>query len=183
MGKLIYSVIASLDGYIADQSGSFDWAAPDGQLHAFVNELERPVGAYLYGRRMYEVMVAWESLQSDHPEAQDYARIWKAANKVVYSRTLKSVSSTRTRLEHEFDPGAVRQMKAESTSDISIAGADLAGQALRAGLVDECRAFVVPVIVGGGTPWLPSDLRLDLQLLDEHRFASGVVYLSYRIAS
>lgn len=180
MGRLIYSVITSLDGYVADQSGSFDWAAPDGQTHAFVNELERPIGIHLYGRRMYEVMATWETLQSDHAEAQDYARIWQVANKVVYSRTLNAVSTTKTRLEHDFDPDAVQQMKAESSSDISIGGADLAGQALRAGLIDECQLFVVPVIVGGGTSWLPQNVRLDLQLLDEHRFASGVVYLSYR---
>ena len=182
MAKLIYSAIASLDGYIADADGSFDWAAPDEEVHAFVNDLERPIGTYLYGRRMYEVMVAWETMPTDDdqpPVLRDYAQIWRAADKIVYSTTLESVSSARTRIERDFDPEAVRQWKATAVRDITVSGPDLAAQAIKAGLVDECHLFLTPIVVGGGTAVLPDHVRLELELLDEHRFAGGVVHLHY----
>jgi dihydrofolate reductase len=184
MAKLIYSAITSLDGYIADENGNFDWATPDEEVHAFVNDLERPVGTYLFGRRMYEVMVAWETMPTlpDQPTViRDFADMWHSADKVVFSRTLEAVSSARTRIERDFDPEAVGQMKAQAASDISMGGPGLAAQALKAGLVDECHLFLTPVIVGGGTPSLPSNVRLQLELLDERRFGDGVVYLRYRI--
>ena len=183
MAKLIYSAIASLDGYIADESGSFEWAAPDEQVHAFVNDLERDVGTYLYGRRMYEVMVAWETMDAtgQPPAVADYTRVWQAADKVVFSRELSEVSSARTRIEREFDPAAVRAWKAAADRDLSVGGPGLAAAALRAGLVDECHLFLHPVAVGGGTPALPDRVRLDLELLDERRFDSGVVHLHYRL--
>ena len=183
MAKLIYSAITSLDGYAADEDGSFDWAEPDEEVHTFVNDLERPVGTYLYGRRMYEVMVYWETahtLPDQPPFVQDFAQIWQAADKVVYSGTLASVSSARTRLEREFDPRAVRQMKASAGRDISVGGPELAAQAIKAGLVDECHLFVAPIIVGGGNKSLPDGVRLKLELLDEDRFGNGVVHLRYR---
>ena len=186
MAKLIYSAITSLDGYVADQDGSFDWAAPDEEVHAFVNDLERPIGTYLYGRRMYEVMSYWETahtLPDRSPVGEDYAAIWRAADKVVYSRTLGTVSSAKTRIEQDFDPDEVRRMKATAAWDISIGGPGLAGQALKAGLVEECHVLVNPVVVGGGTPWLPDGLRLELELLDERRFGNGVVHLHYRTAT
>ena len=186
MAKLIYAVITSLDGYIADENGNFDWAAPDEEVHRFVNDLERPVGTYLYGRRMYEVMVAWETPQTfadQRPVMLDFAEIWQSADKVVYSRTLETVSSARTRIERDLDPDAVRLMKASTGRDISVGGPDLAAQALKAGLVDECQLFLTPVVVGGGTRSLPDNLRLGLELLDEHRFGNGVVYLRYRTIS
>jgi dihydrofolate reductase len=182
MAKLIYSAITSLDGYVADEDGSFDWSAPDEEVHRFINDLERPVGTYLYGRRMYEVMVYWEPPQTfaDEPPAiQDYAEIWRAADKIVYSKTLESVSSARTRIERDFDPEAVRQMKAAAGRDISVGGADLAAQAFRAGLVDECHFFLSPIAVGGGKRALPDGLRLEFELLDERRFTGGVVHLHY----
>jgi dihydrofolate reductase len=185
VAKLVYSALASLDGYIADADGRFDWAAPDEEVHAFVNDLERPVGTYLYGRRMHEVMRFWEtaSTGADEPAAfRDYATIWQAADKVVYSTTLDAVDTARTRLERRFDPAAVRQLKAESAQDLSIGGAGLAAQALVAGLVDECHLLLTPIAVGGGTPALPTGVRLDLELLDEHRFTGGVVHLHYRVA-
>jgi dihydrofolate reductase len=184
MAQLIYSAITSLDGYVADETGNFDWAAPDEEVHAFVNDLERTAGTYLFGRRMYEVMVAWEdqnAFSAEPPVAQDFAAIWRTADKVVYSRTLAAVSSARTHIEHNFDPEAVRRMKAEAERDLTVGGPELAGQALRAGLVDECHLFVTPVVVGGGTRALPDHLRLRLELLDERRFGSGVVYLRYHI--
>jgi dihydrofolate reductase len=183
MGKLVYAAITSLDGYVADAGGGFDWAAPDEEVHAFVNELERPIGTYLYGRRMYDVMRYWESPPTDGDVSaveQDYARIWQAADKVVYSRTLTDVSTARTRLEPEFDPDAVRQSRADA--DLGVGGAELAGQALAAGLVDEVHLFLSPVIVGGGIRSLADGLRVRLELLDEHRFDSGVVHLHYRTA-
>ncbi len=183
MAKLIYSAITSLDGYIADENGNFDWAAPDEEVHAFVNGLERQVGTYLYGRRMYEVMVAWETAHTfadQRPVMQDFAKIWQAADKVVYSRTLAAVSSARTRIERDFDPAAVRQLKASAGRDLSVGGPDLAAQAIRAGLVDEYHLFLVPFVVGGGNQSLPDNVRLKLELLDERRFDSGVVYLRYR---
>ena len=184
MARLIYSAITSLDGYVADENGTFDWAAPDEEVHIFINDLERPVGTYLYGRRMYEVMVAWETLRlhaEQPPYIQDFAEIWQAADKIVYSTTLERVSSARTRIERDFDPEAVRQMKARAGRDITVGGPDLAAQALKAGLVDECRLFVAPIVVGGGTQALPTKVRLRLDLLDERRFGNGLVYLHYRI--
>jgi dihydrofolate reductase len=183
MPKLIYSAITSLDGYVADEDGNFDWSAPDEEVHRFVNDLERQVGTYLYGRRTYEVMVAWEppaAFAGGSPATQDYAEIWRAADKVVYSRTLESVSSARTRIERDFDPESVREMKAAAGHDISVGGPDLAAQALRAGLVDECHLFLSPIVVGGGKRALPDNLHLELELLDERRFGNGVVHLHYR---
>jgi dihydrofolate reductase len=185
VAKLIYSAITSLDGYVADEEGKFDWAAPDAEVHAFVNDLERSIGTYLYGRRMYEVMAFWETahtLADEPPVFLDYARIWQAADKVVYSTTLEAVSSAKTRIQREFDPDAVRQMKLRSTRDISVGGPHIAAVAIQAGLVDELQWFVAPVVVGGGNHFLPKNVRLQLELIDERRFGSGVVYLRYRIA-
>jgi dihydrofolate reductase len=181
MAKLIYSAIASLDGYVADADGNFDWAAPDQEVHAFVNDVERPIGTYLYGRRMYETMVPWETMAAEHPVARDFAAIWQAADKIVYSRTLQSVSSARTRIESEFDPAAVRQVKASAERDITVGGAGLAGVALRAGVVDEIQLFLNPIVVGGGKRALPDGVRAGLELLDERRFGNGVVFLRYRL--
>ena len=183
MAKLSYLAITSLDGFVNDESGAFDWCAPDEQVHAYVNDLERKNGTYLYGRRLYEVMQAWETMPTEgEPDAmRDYAELWKAAEKIVYSTTLQSVSTARTRLESSFDPAAVQALKAAATADLSMGGPGLAGQALRAGLVDELQRFLSPVIVGGGTPWLPAGVRLDLELLDEFRFTSGVVHVHYRV--
>jgi dihydrofolate reductase len=185
VAKLIYSAITSLDGYVADQEGNFDWAAPDEEVHSFVNDLERPVGTYLYGRRMYDVMSYWEAADvADQPSfIRDYADIWQAADKIVYSKTLETVSSARTRIERDFDPEAVRQLKAAAGHDITVGGPDLAAQAIKAGLVDEFQLFVAPVVVGGGKKSLPDDVRVQLELLDENRFGSGVVYLHYRTRS
>jgi dihydrofolate reductase len=185
MAKLIYSAIASLDGYVADADGNFDWGAPDEEVHAFVNDLERPIGTYLYGRRMYEVLAAWESddiLAGDPPPfIRDYAAIWRAADKIVYSTRLQTVSSAKTRIERTFDVDEIRRIKASTGSDLSVGGPDLAGQALGAGLVDECHLIVAPVVVGGGTQALPDNVRLELELLDERRFANGMVHLHYRV--
>ena len=184
MARLIYSAITSLDGYVADAEGTFEWAAPDEEVHAFVNDLERPIGTYLYGRRMYEVMVAWETIDPDAdqaPAVQEFARIWQAADKIVYSTTLETLASARTRIERVFDPDAIRQMKATADRDLTVGGPGLAAQALKAGLVDECHLFLTPIVVGGGTPALPTGVRLELDLLDERRFAGGVVHLHYRI--
>jgi dihydrofolate reductase len=183
--KLIYSAIASLDGYVADADDRFDWAAPDAEVHAFVNDLERPIGTYLYGRRMYETMRYWADparLEDEQPVARDFARIWQAADKVVYSTTLDAPSTPRTRIERRLDPDAVRRLKAQATSDLTIGGAELAGQALRARLVDELQLLLVPVLVGGGTRALPDGVRSDLELLEERRFESGTVFLRYRLA-
>jgi dihydrofolate reductase len=182
MAKLIYSAIMSLDGYIADEQGNFDWAAPDEEVHRFVNDLQRPVGTYLYGRRMYEVMSAWETMGTpDQPPVMlDFARIWQSADKLVYSRTLESVSSARTRIERQFDPEAVRQLKAATGPDITVGGPHLAAQAIQAGLVDEYHLFLTPTVVGAGNQALPDHVRLDLDLQDERRFTSGVVFLRYR---
>jgi dihydrofolate reductase len=181
MAKLIYSALASLDGYVADTEGKWGWAEPDEEVHAFVNDLSRPVGTFLFGRAMYEVLVAWETLDlaGQPPAIQDFAEIWHAADKIVFSRTLESVSSARTRLEREFDPEAVRRLKDEAGQDLAIGGPRLAGQAIAAGLVDEYHFFLAPAIVGGGKQMLPDDVRLDLELRDERRFASGFVYLGY----
>jgi dihydrofolate reductase len=180
MAKLIYSAIASLDGYIADKDGVFDWAAPGEDVHAFVNDLERPVGTYLLGRRMYEVLLAWETMPTDEgPQVQrDFATIWQATDKIVYSTTLQTTPTARTRLERRFDPDEVRQLKESAGSDITVGGPGLAATAIRAGLVDELHLFLNPVVVGGGTAALPDDVRFGLDLLDERRFG-GVVYLRY----
>ena len=178
---LIYAMIASLDGYVEDESGRFDWAAPDEEVHAFVNELERPIGTYLYGRRMYETMVAWETMDDEHPVMRDFAELWRAAEKIVYSRSLESASSAKTRVEHDFDAGAVRRLKESAQGDIGIGGPELAGQAIAAGLVDECHLILVPVLVGGGKRAFPDGVRADLELLDERRFAGGAVYLRYKL--
>jgi dihydrofolate reductase len=186
MAKLIYSVISSLDGYVADENGNFDWAAPDEEVHTFVNDLQRPVGTYLYGRRMYEVMVAWETAHTfadQRPVMLDFAELWQAADKVVYSRTLEEASSARTQIERDFDPDAVRQMKAAADRDITVGGPDLAAHAFRAGLIDECQLLLTPIIVGGGKRALPDKARVKLELLDERRFGNGVVYLRYRTIS
>lgn len=182
MAKLIYSTIASLDGYVADADGNFDWGAPDEEVHGFVNDLERGIGTYLYGRRMYEVMVAWETMDLQpalSPVMADYTRIWQAAEKVVYSTTLEAPTSERTRIERTFDPEAVRQLMASAERNISIGGPDLAGQAIAAGLVDEIQLLIAPVVVGAGNRSLPDGVRLDLELLDERRFSGGLVFLHY----
>ena len=181
MAKLIYSAIASLDGYVEDERGEFGWAAPDAEVHAFVNELERPVGTYLYGRRMYETMAYWETVDGGtlSAESRDFTDIWRAADKIVYSRTLQTPSSARTRIEPAFDPAAIRQLKESATRDLTIGGAELASTALAAGLVDELHLFLNPIIVGGGKSALPAGLRVRLELLDERRFKAGVVYLRY----
>jgi dihydrofolate reductase len=177
--RLIYSALASLDGYVEDEGGTFDWAAPDDEVHEFVNDLERSVGSYLYGRRMYETMRFWEAPPGEQPAAiRAYAEIWQAAEKVVYSRTLEEVSTARTRIERDFDPEAVRRLKAATPRDLSVGGAELAAQALAYGLVDEVQLFVVPVVVGGGKRALPP-FRVDLELADERRFRNGTVYLRY----
>ena len=184
MARLVYAAIASLDGYVEDQSGEFGWAAPDEEVHAFVNDLERPIGTYLYGRRMYETMVYWETAGASEDQravSADYAQIWRAAEKVVYSRTLQVPGSARTRIERDFDPAAIRALKESSARDISIGGAQLAGAAMAAGLVDECHLFLNPIVVGGGKRALPEGVRVQLELLDEHRFRSGVVHLRYRL--
>jgi dihydrofolate reductase len=181
--KLIYSAIASLDGYVADEDGNFDWAEPDDEVHRFINDLERPVGTYLYGRRLYETMVGWEtddSLAAHSELMRDFARIWQAADKVVYSKTLERASTRRTRIERRFDPESVRRMKASAGSDIIVGGPSLAAHAFKAGLVDECHLFVAPIVVGGGKQSLPEDVRLELELLEERRFGNGMVHLRYR---
>jgi dihydrofolate reductase len=182
MARLIYSNLMSLDGYINDAEGGFDWAMPDEAVHAFVNELHRPVGTYLYGRRLYDVMLAWETWDTtdESPVTKDWANDWRATDKVVYSTTLESVASGRTRLERTFDPDAVRQLKASADRDLAVGGPDLAGQAFRAGLVDDLHLFASPVVVGGGTRALPDGVRLDLELVHERRFGNGVVYTHYR---
>jgi dihydrofolate reductase len=183
VASLVYSTIASLDGYVADTDGDFGWAFPGEEVHAFVNEIERAAGTHLYGRGMYETMVAWETMElaGQPPVVCDYAAIWRAAEKIVYSTTLAEPSSSRTRIEPEFDPEAVRRLKASAESDISIGGPGLAGAALGAGLVDELHCFVVPVVVGGGTRSLPDDVQLKLELLDQRHFDNGFVHLHYRV--
>ena len=184
MAKLIYSVIMSLDGYIADKKDNFDWAEPDEEVHSFINELERPVGTYLYGRRMYEVMAVWQTMQThDEPSCiAEFANIWRAADKVVYSTTLKTASTPRTSIEHQFEPEAVQQMKASAAQDLAVGGPTLAAYAFKAGLVDVCHLFIAPHIVGDGKSVFPSDVRLGLELQEERRFRNGMVYLHYRSA-
>ena len=184
MAKLIYVSNVSLDGYIEDEHGSFDWTAPDDELFAFITDLVRPVGTYLYGRRMYDTMAPWETdptLAAQSELMADFANVWQTADKVVYSTTLDAVSTATTRLEHNFDPASVRDMKASATSDLTVGGAHLAAHAFKAGMVDECHLFIRPVLVGGGKPALPSDTRAELELLDDRRLSDGVVYLRYGI--
>ena len=185
MARLIYSAIISLDGYVADQEGKFGWAAPSEEVFAFVNDLLRPVGTFLFGRRMYDVMVPWETMQvaGQLPVVVDFAKIWHASDKVVFSRALKTAPSARTRVAGDFDPEAVRQMKAAAGRDLSVGGPELAAQALKAGLVDEVHLFLTPVVAGGGTASFPGGLRLKLELVGERRFSDGVVYLHYRTAT
>jgi dihydrofolate reductase len=183
MGKLIYAALCSLDGYVADEQGNFEWAAPDAEVHAAVNDVERTVGTQLYGRRMYDVLAVWETMEDDDPVIRDFAELWRAADKVVYSRTLQAPRSERTRIEREFDPDAVRALKESAEGDISIGGPELAAQAFAAGLVDELHLFVSPVIVGAGNPALRAGARVDLELLNERRFAGGVVHLHYSVSS
>jgi dihydrofolate reductase len=184
VGKLIYSAITSLDGYIEDENGNFDWAEPDEEVFAFVNEIERPIGTYLYGRRMYETMAGWETdefIGDRRPVIVDFANIWRAADKIVFSRTLESVSTARTRIEATFDPDLIQKIKSSTKSDLTVAGAELAALAFRAGLIDECYLLLNPIVVGGGKQALPSKDRRRLDLLDEGRFSNGVVHLHYRV--
>jgi dihydrofolate reductase len=183
MAKLIYAMLMSVDGYAADRDGRFDWAMPDEEVHAFVNDLQRPIGTMLLGRRMYDVLVAWETMDDQDPVLRDYAELWRGAQKVVFSRSLKDVSSAKTLIEPAFDPEAIRELKATADRDVSIGGPELAGQAIAAGLVDEIHLFAFPVVVGGGTRALPVDHPVPLVLFDERRFESGVVYLRYRVAA
>jgi dihydrofolate reductase len=185
MGKLIYGAITSLDHYIADATGDFQWAAPDEQVHAFVNELERPVGTYLYGRRMYEVMAVWDDMAfpDPTPATRDFGALWQAADKIVFSTTLDAVTTRRTRLERSFDVASVRRLKEQTEHDITVGGPHLAAHAIAAGLVDEYQLFLTPIVVGGGIRSLPDDVRVDLELLDERRFTSGVVFLRYGVVS
>jgi dihydrofolate reductase len=183
MAKLLYVMNASLDGYIADQDGKFDWGAPGEEYYSFINDLVRPVGTYLYGRRLYELMAVWETdpaAAAQSPGTREFAQIWQAAGKVVYSRTLQAAATARTRIERGFDPEAVRQLKAAAEGDLTVGGPDLGAQAISAGLVDEVQLFVWPVVVGGGKRFLPDRVRVRLELLDERRVGSGVVYLRYR---
>jgi dihydrofolate reductase len=184
MAKLIYVANTSLDGYTEDRDGGIDWGTPDEEYFSFINDLERPVGAYLYGRRMYEAMIYWESAPAadQPPWVVEFTNIWRAADKIVFSKTLTSVSSGRTTLEREFNVEAIRRMKAGNTHDLTVGGADLAAHAFGAGLVDDCHLFLWPIVLGGGKHALPSDARLDLELLNERRSRSGVVHLHYRIS-
>lgn len=184
MAKLIYIAITSLDGFIEDADGDFDWSAPDPEMHAFINELIRPAGTYLYGRRMYETMAVWQAVGTEPgaevpPAELDFAELWRAADKVVYSRTLDAVSTPRTRVEREFDATGVQRMKDTADRELAIGGPDIARPAFAAGLIDDIHLFVQPLVVGGGKPGLPRGPRFDLELRDERRFASGVVYLHY----
>ena len=183
MAHLIYSAISSLDGYTEDIDGKFDWAAPDEEVHRFINNLERSAGTHLYGRRMYETMMVWETdpnLAAQSPLRRDFAETWQAANKIVYSRTLETISTRKTQLERTFDPAAIRQLKEAVEHDILIGGPELAAHAFRAGLIDECHLFLIPILVGGGKSALPDNVRLELELLEERRFSNGTVYLRYR---
>lgn len=183
MARLLFFAITSLDGYIEDESGDFTWAAPAEDVHAFTNDVIRPVGVHLYGRKMYETMVFWETNGDDDPIGRDFATLWRAADKVVFSRTLDAVSSERTRLEREFDASTLHAMKASSPTDISISGPELAAHAFAAGLIDDVHLLLVPMVVGGGKRALPAGLRARLELVNEHRFASGFVYLKYQVAA
>jgi len=185
MAKLLFTAITSLDGHYEDERGAFDWGTPDEEVFGFINDLERPIGTYLYGRRMYEAMVFWETAQSlvDHqsPE-QDFTETWQAVDKVVYSKSLSTVSSAKTRIERNFDSKVIQEMKSMKVCDITVSGPNLAAQAFPAGLVDECQFFLTPVVLGGGKPSLPNDIRFECELLNERRFGSGVVFVHYRIS-
>lgn len=186
MATLIYATNMSLDGYIADAHGAYDWAPPDDHVFAAATALLRSVGTFLYGRRLYETMAVWETnpaLAEQSNLTADFANAWRAAHKVVYSTTLTAASTATTRLEHHFDPDAVQELKAETTSNLTIGGANLAAQAFEAGLIDQCQLFVWPVILGAGKPALPAGVRTHLELLDEHRFANGVVHLRHRVST
>jgi len=183
MAKLLYVMNASLDGYIADEDGNLDWGAPGEEYYSFLNDLVRPVGTYLYGRRLYELMAVWETdpaAAAQSPGTREFAAIWQAADKVVYSRTLQAAATTRTRIERAFDPEAVRRLKASAERDLTVGGPHLAAEAFKAGLVDEVHLFLVPIIVGGGNKALPDHVRLPLELLEERRFGGGTVFLRYR---
>jgi dihydrofolate reductase len=183
MGSLIYSMIASLDGYIADQDGKFDWAEPDEEVHTQINALARPVGTYLLGRRMYEVLAYWDdppALDEQPSFVREFTEIWRAADKVVYSTTLETARTARTRIARDFDAEGIRQLKAQSDRDLTVGGPELAAQAMRAGLVDDYQLFVVPIVVGAGTQALPRAGRIELELADERRFRNGTVFLRYR---
>jgi len=182
VARLIYGILMSVDGYVADDEGNFGWARPDEEVHSFVNDLERPLGTHLYGRRMYETMVYWETAGDEIPHIQDYAGIWQSTDKVVYSRTLEEPTTSRTRIEREFDADAVRRLKAEADQDLSVGGPELAAQAIAAGLVDDYHLFVMPAVVGAGKRALP-EARLDLELVDTRRFPNGTVYLRYGVRS
>ena len=182
MAKLIYCAITSLDGFVEDADGNFDWCIPDEEVHTFVNELERPVGTYLYGRRLYDVMVGWQTmpLEDASPANRDFAELWRAADKIVYSTTLESPSTPKTRIERDFEPGTIRQLKAAADRDLTVGGANLAGQAIAAGLVDEIHLLMSPLLIGAGKAALP-DVRLDLELVSERRFGNGVIHLHHRV--
>jgi dihydrofolate reductase len=183
VAKLISSAITSLDGYVADRDGNFDWAEPGEEVHAFINDLQRPIGTYLYGRRMYETMAGWETdptLADQSRVMRDFAELWQAADKVVYSKTLESEWTARTRIDRDFDAAAIRKMKASAGRDITIGGPELAAHAFKAGLVDECQLFITPIVLGGGKRSIPDNVRVKLELLDERRFGNGMVYLHYR---
>jgi dihydrofolate reductase len=184
MAKLIYTAISSLDGYVADEQGNFGWSEPDEEVHSFLNDLERPVGTYLYGRRMYEVLMAWENLDTadQPPYMRDFAQIWQAADKVVYPRTLEAPVTARTRVERDLDPQAVAEMKAAAERDLAVGGPNLAAAAIEAGLVDVYHLFLSPIVVGGGKQSLPDGVRLELDLVDERRLGNGVIYLNYGTA-
>jgi dihydrofolate reductase len=184
MAHLIYSAISSLDGYIEDEQGGFDWAAPDEETHQYINNLERAVGTYLLGRRTYETMLPWDNdpnLAAESPIMRDFAEIWQTAEKIVYSKTLNAVSTPKARLERTFDPQTIRQLKEVAVQDLLIGGPNLAAQAFRSGLIDECHLYIVPILVGGGKPSLPAHLHLELDLLEQRRFASGIVFLRYQV--
>lgn len=186
MAQLIYSAIMSLDGYVEDADGKFDWSAPDDDVFRFINDLERPIGTYLYGRRMYETMTYWEtadSLPGQSPIMLDFANIWQIAEKIVYSKTLAQASTPKTRIERDFNAESIQQLKVAATSDMAVGGSELAAQAIAAGLVDRCQLFLTPILVGAGKSGLPANVRTKLVLLDERRFRNGVVYLHYRIAT
>lgn len=186
MANLIYAGIVSLDGYFADTNDKFDWAMPGEKVHSFINDLERKIGTHLYGRRLYEIMAAWETLDTlagQSPFVLDYANIWRAADKIVFSKSLKTVSSARTTIEREFNGEAVRNLKNNSRADLSVGGPDLAAHAIKAGLVDAYHLFITPVLVGGGKPFFPPDIHLNLKLVDECRFDNGMVHLHYKTAT
>jgi dihydrofolate reductase len=186
MAKLIYDACTSLDGYVADEAGNFDWAELGDEVHAFINRRERQIGTYLFGRKMYETMAVWETpdvLAHLTPTALEYAPIWQAAEKIVYSTTLQGVTTAKTRLERRFEADAVRQLKAGASRDVAVGGPTLAAHAIRAGLVDEYHLLIAPIIAGGGTPYLPGKVSLQLELLDERRFDNGLVHVRYRAKS